>query len=117
MTLQGSQGTTFLTFHDLLGDGRKICSFYTPFPTRCYFYDLFQLFATKIKFMVLNFECYFEYSMIYVVHVIFLGIIVVQSRFTYIFFVPFIWLLIFAFLAIVNTWSNIQTFDSLVCAV
>ena len=54
---QGSQGTTFLTFHDLLGDGRKICSFYTPFPTRCYFYDLFQVFATKIKFMVLNFEC------------------------------------------------------------
>ena len=30
---------------------------YTPFPTRCYFYDLFQVFATKIKFMFLNFEC------------------------------------------------------------
>ena len=95
----------------------KYAPFILLFPQDATFYDLFQLFATKIKFMVLNFECYFEYSVIYVVHVIFLGIIVVQSRFTYIFFVPFIWLLIFAFLAIVNTWSNIQTFDPLVCAV
>ena len=63
----------------------KYAPFILLFPQDATFYDLFQLFATKIKFMVLNFECYFEYSMIYVVHVIFLGIIVVQSRFTYLF--------------------------------
>ena len=53
----------------------KYAPFILLFPQDATFYDLFQLFATKIKFMVLNFECYFEYSVIYVVHVIFFGII------------------------------------------